>query len=736
MKSFKRIFKYIWPQWPRIIIVVVTAMMVSALLSLSFMTLIPMLDVMLGKEGLHGWVERKSCAWKYGLDLLVPVTTDAVGSTPADIAGYLIVTGVGKKGIAQATGLEPEDRIVGAGNYLISEEVEKVPFFKILEELATTTEGKITIQLRRWNEQEILEDETLVLNTPYDTVFVDSMQLSGARRLKWNATLALGERLQWLVGFLPRQDGRADRTKAVLYIILAVGALTVIRCLAKFYQDYMAQKVVHVAINHLRQDTFGRAVDMPIAFFASERPSDTVSRIVRDTTVMGAGIKIMLGKALREPLNAAFMLAFAMLLNWQLTLIFVGAAPLVVGLLAVFGRKMKKATRRSLVASSRMLAKLQETMSGLRIVKVYNRQGYEQKTFEKINDSLLKQLLKISKVDAATMPVLEVLGMLGGSAALMVGVYWITPDGDGMEPSEFLALLVLLGVAAEAVRKTSTIWNRIQEANAAAERVFEVVDEPVEHEKPGAIELPPLKERIEFEDVTFTYPGADRAVLKGINLVVQAGHNIAIVGPNGSGKTTLANLIPRFYDVDSGRILIDGTDISDVTLSSLRGQTGMVSQNIVTFNDTIAANIAYGKPGATREDVIAAARRSFADEFISPLPDGYDAVIGEYGAGLSGGQLQRIVIARAILKNPAILIFDEATSQVDADSEAKIHRAIEETMRERTSFIIAHRFSTVISADVIVVMDQGQIIAQGQHDELIQTCALYQSLYETQLVRA
>ena len=734
MKDFRRIFKYVWPQWPRIITVVIAAIIIAALLSLSFMTVIPLLKVMIGKEGLHGWVDRKTCEAKYGVDFYVPDTTDIIDKDSQDVAYHLLITGVRKNSLAEAAGLKPTDRIIGAGDLLISEGVKKIPFSRMLEELATTKESKITVQLKRLNEEDTLEYKTLELNTPENKAYVDSLQWSGIERVKWDVKLVVIERAQWAVGLLPREQSQDSRTKAIIFIILAIGVVTIIRCSAKFYQGYMAQKVVQIGINHLREDAFGHAVNMPMGFFANERPSDTVSRIVRDTSVMGKAIKIMLGKALREPLNAMVMLGCAMLLNWQLTLVFMCAAPLVLGLLVVFGRKMKKATRKSLMAGSQMLAKLQETMSGLRVVKVYNQQKYERDSFKKINNRLLKQLLKISKVDAATMPVLEVLGMAAGSAALIIGVHWVTQNQ--MDGTEFLGMLILLGAAAESVRKTSDIWNKIQEANAAAERVFAIIDEPIEKQTPDAFELAPLKDKIEFRDIVFTYPGADKPVLNRINLSIQAGHNVAIAGPNGSGKTTLANLMPRFYDPDNGQILIDGKDIRDATLSSLRGQIGMVTQNVVTFNDTIAANIAYGKSGATREEIIAAAKRSFAHEFISSLPDGYDTIIGEQGAGLSGGQLQRIVIARAILKNPAILIFDEATSQVDADSEAKIHKAIEEIMKDRTSFIIAHRFSTVITADVIVVMDDGQIIAQGQHDELMQTCPLYQSLYETQLVKA
>jgi ABC-type multidrug transport system fused ATPase/permease subunit len=576
---------------------------------------------MMGKEGLHGWVDRKSCDWKYGVDFYVPDTRDLADANGQGIAYYLLVTDVKKESLAEMAGLKPEDRIVGAGEYLISGEREKVAFPELLQELASTEKDRITVQLRRSGRKRLTE---LQLDTPANRAYVDSLQMGGFERMKLSVRMALVKRAQWAVGFLPREQTEASKTKAVVFIILAMGVVTVIRCLAKFYQGYLAQKVVQVGINHLREDAFGHVMDMPMGFFANERPSDTVSRIVRDTAVMGKAIKIMLGKALREPLNALFMLGCAMLLNWQLTLIFLCAAPAVVGLLAVFGRKMKKATRKSLMASSQMLGKLQETMSGLKVVKVYNQQDYEQSTFRRINNRLLKQLLKISKVDAATMPVLEVLGMVAGGAALIVGAHWLARGQ--MEGPEFFGLLILLGAAAEAMRKTSDIWNKIQEANAAAERVFDVLDEPVESEKPGAIELEPLKERIEFTDVVFTYPGALNPVLKGINLSVQAGHNVAIVGPNGSGKTTLANLIPRFYDPDSGRILVDGKDIQEATLLSLRGQIGMVTQNVVTFNDTVAANIAYGRLGATREEITAAARRSFAHEFIELLPNGYDTV--------------------------------------------------------------------------------------------------------------
>jgi len=715
MKSFRRIFKYVRPQWLRVVSIIAVAVVIAFLFSLSFATVIPLLKVMMGEEGLHSWVDRKICCWRYEVDFYVPESADFANEDSLDIAYYLLITRVDEDGLAEAAGLLREDRIVGIG----VKDVEKMPRAKLLEELAAAPEESvITLQLMRVNKQGGSEAKQLQLKTGKNKSYIDSA-INFAK---------------WAVSFVPRGQTQKNKGRAVVLLIVLMGVVTLIRCAATFYQKYMAEKVVQVAIAGLREDAFAHVMTMPMGFFVSSATSDTISRLLGDIPGIGRGVKVLLGKALREPLKAMSCLIAAMIISFKLTLIFLCCAPPTIGLAVVLGRKIKKNTTRSLMSSALMLGRLKGAITSLGVVKVYNRQEYEHSAYQGINRKFLKRVLRIAKIEAATGPMMEILGMIAGSAALLIGVSWVTNVNINMQPSSFFGLLILLGTAAESLRKASDVWNKIQAANAAAERVFAIVDEPPEFEKPDATKLSPLKEKIEFRDVVFTYPSGDKPVLNRVSLMVKAGRNVAVVGPNGSGKTTLVNLIPRFYNIDSGSILIDGQDIRDGTLRSLRNQIGLVTQNVITFNDTIAANIAYGRPGATIEEIIAAARRSYAHEFIEPLPLGYDTVIGEQGAGLSGGQLQRIVIARAILKNPEILIFDEATSQVDADSEAKIHKAIKEIMKERTSFIIAHRFSTVITADIIVVMDNGRIIAQGQHEELIKDCALYQNLYETQLL--
>jgi ATP-binding cassette, subfamily B, bacterial MsbA len=711
VQSFRRMFVYVWPQWPRIVVVVFMALLIGLLFSLSFATIIPLLKVMMGEEGLHGWVDRKTCDWRYGMDFYVPDMADFTDTDNSNVVYSILVTNVKDDSLAEKAGLREQDRIIGVRAE--DTDPEKLLSSVILDKLASAEGEKIQIRVKRLAPDGLSEEEKqFEFIPPQKPFYVDHVQ--------------------WVISFLPKGNNKESKKQAVIFIILLMGVVTTIRCVARFYQQYLAEKIVQVSVADLREDVFAHVMEMPIGFFSSRGTSDTVSRILGDTAGTGNGVKVLLGRALREPLKAIGTLTCAMIISYKLTLIFICCAPATVGFGVVLGSRIKKFTKRSLKSNAMILGRIQDAVGALGVVKVYNRQEHESKSYNQINRKLLGQMLRIAKINSMTGPIMEAIGMVAGSSALLVGVYWVT--NANMQPSSFFGLLVLLGTTAESVRKVSDVWNKIQSANAASERVFAVMDYQTEIEKPDAITLLPLKHRIEFRDIVFTYPGSDRPVLNGVNLTVEAGQTVAVVGPNGSGKTTLVNLIPRFYDVGSGAVLIDGHDVRDGTLKSLRDQIGLVTQQVVTFNDTVAANIGYGKKDATLAQIEDAAKRSFAHEFIEPLPEGYASMIGEHGSGFSGGQLQRMVIARAILKNPPILIFDEATSQVDADSEAKIHRAVSDMIHDRTCFIIAHRFSTVISADMIVVMDGGQIVAKGKHKELIGSCRLYQSLYETQLI--
>lgn len=717
IKAFLRIFRYIKPQWPKVILIVFLAVLIGILFSISFATILPLLKVMMGEEGLGGWVDRKVCEWRYGVEFYVPEAADFVSSDSRDIAYYLLVTGVREAGVREASpafkaGIRREDRITAVG---MESPGEKILASEMLRRLATASgEQNLKLHIMRMDVTGKLNQVELEMNPGIKQAYVSY--------------------LQRLVSFVPRGQGKEAKQKTVVAIILAMVVVTIVRCFASFSQEYLANKVVQTAVTRLRTDVFSHSIELPLGFFSSEGTSDTTSRLINDIGTINKGVIILLDKALREPLKALGTLVCAWLISWQLTLVFLACAPATIGLGVVLGRKIKKATKKSLLSSALILGKLEEAMRAIAVVKVYNRQDYEHGVFSDVNRTYLRRVLRAAKIDAATGPIMEVLGMLAGSAALILGVYWVT--SAKMDASAFFTLLVMLGATAESMRKASDVWNKVQQANAAAERIFAVVDMPVEQEKENAITIGALKKQIEFKNISFSYPKSDKRVLRDLNLTIEAGRTVAVVGPNGSGKTTLINLLPRFYDPQGGQVLIDGVDIRDVSLKSLRSRISMVGQQVVTFNDTVAANIGYGKENASMDEIVAAAKRAYAHEFIEPLLNGYNTVIGEHSSGFSGGQLQRIVIARAILKNPSILIFDEAMSQVDADSEAKIHKALAEIMRNRTCFIIAHRFSTVISADRIVVMNNGRIVAQGTHEELVKDCALYKSLYETQLIVA
>ena len=716
LTAFTRVLKYVWPQWPRLIALFLWAALISLMFSASFLSIIPLLKVMMEEEGLHSWVDRKISNSRYGMDFYVPSRSE-LADPDSDAARYLQINSVSRDSWADETGLRRGDLIIAvdAGDLDDADTARAQRPDRMLQLLATLPEQTtVTLSMRRIDAQGQMVPVSLTESIPAKPFYADLAQ--------------------WPVSFIPREDGRENLLPAMFLVIIGLTVITILRCWARFNQAYLAEKIVSTANAHLREDVFSHVLVIPVGFFSSRGTSDTTSRIIGDVNMSGYGIKVLFGKAIREPMIAVGALIGAFVINWRLTLIFMGSGPLVIGVIAVLGKKMKRATHKSLVTAAKMLGRIQEAMTALRVIKVYNRQDSEAEAYRKANRALLRYHLKMAKIEVMTSPLMDALGMVVGGGVILLGAAWVVRQHDGMQSSSFFALLVGLGIAAEAVRKTSDVWNHIQRANAAAERVFAVIDEPREKEAPDAFELKPLREQIEFQDIVFTYPDAAVAALKGINLTIPAGQTVAIVGGNGSGKTTLVNLLPRFYDPDSGRILIDGQDIHQATLSSLRNQISMVTQTTVTFNDTIANNIAYSKPDATMEEIIAAAQKAYAHEFITTLPDGYASKIGEASSGFSGGQLQRIVIARAILKDPEILIFDEAMSQIDAESEAKIHKALNDLMKGRTCFLIAHRFSTVISADRIVVIDDGRMIAQGSNEELLRDCPTYKRLYETQLI--
>ena len=716
LTAFTRVLKYVWPQWPRLIALFLWAALISLMFSASFLSIIPLLKVMMEEEGLHSWVDRKVSNSRYGMDFYVPSRSE-LADPDSDAARYLQINSVSRDSWADETGLRRGDLIIAvdAGDLDDADTARAQRPDRMLQLLATLPDQTtVTLSMRRIDAQGQMVPVSLTESIPAKPFYADLAQ--------------------WPVSFIPREDGRENLLPAMFLVIIGLTVITILRCWARFNQAYLAEKIVSTANAHLREDVFSHVLVIPVGFFSSRGTSDTTSRIIGDVNMSGYGIKVLFGKAIREPMIAVGALIGAFVINWRLTLIFMGSGPLVIGVIAVLGKKMKRATHKSLVTAAKMLGRIQEAMTALRVIKVYNRQDSEAEAYRKANRALLRYHLKMAKIEVMTSPLMDALGMVVGGGVILLGAAWVVRQHDGMQSSSFFALLVGLGIAAEAVRKTSDVWNHIQRANAAAERVFAVIDEPREKEAPDAFELKPLREQIEFQDIVFTYPDAAVAALKGINLTIPAGQTVAIVGGNGSGKTTLVNLLPRFYDPDSGRILIDGQDIHQATLSSLRNQISMVTQTTVTFNDTIANNIAYSKPDATMEEIIAAAQKAYAHEFITTLPDGYASKIGEASSGFSGGQLQRIVIARAILKDPEILIFDEAMSQIDAESEAKIHKALNDLMKGRTCFLIAHRFSTVISADRIVVIDDGRMIAQGSNEELLRDCPTYKRLYETQLI--
>ena len=530
----------------------------------------------------------------------------------------------------------------------------------------------------------------------------------------------------------------AGRFEAFLSVMGVVAVLSVVGTVGRSTHQLVTLTVVQHAAMRWRRMLFRRLVHAPLFDGQATGTQDRVSRLMTDVNLMATGYRALLGPAVQAALHGASAGVVALTINWKLSLLVLVGAPALGVMLRKFGKRIRKATRRELGERGRMMGTLQESLNGLRVVKVHDAEGYERRRFAGVNRSLYRQEMKARTVKAIASPAIELLATLGVMGVASIAAWLIFERG---EPAEaFMTSLFALAGAALSLKPLTDLNNILHESGAAAQRVLELTELAVEprgsHADPAAVALPRHRESIEFDRVVFRYAGEREPALRELSLRVPHGQRVAIVGPNGSGKTTLLSLVPRLITPESGAVRIDGVDLARARLSDLRRQVAVVTQQTVLFEGTVAMNIAYGRRHTPRERIVAAARAAHADAFITQLPEGYDTPLGEHGAGLSGGQAQRLAIARAVLRDPAILILDEATSQIDAESEAEIGKALKEVSRGRTTLVIAHRLSTVVDADLIVVMESGKIVDQGAHGELLSRCRLYQTLTQTQLMSA
>jgi ATP-binding cassette, subfamily B, bacterial MsbA len=525
--------------------------------------------------------------------------------------------------------------------------------------------------------------------------------------------------------------------RTLLFWSSAVLIAYLVKGLGAYFSAYLMTDIGQRVVRDLRNQLFKHILDQSAAFFSRWSTGPLMSRITNDVGQVQQAVSETVGDLLREGL--ALVGYAALLFYWDagLALVCVTGAPLVVYPLVRLGQRVRRSTRRSQEQTEHLSHIAAEAFAGHRIVKAFGAEQHEGQRFKRASELLYRINLKITSTVAILPPLMEFLGGLAVVALIWYGSREIS-SGNTTQGS-FLGFIFAAFMMYTPIKKLSRVNTNLQQALAASERIFKMLDTHTEvKERPGAQPLRPLRERVEFRNVAFTYDGPQSGfVLRDVSFTVTAGQMVAIVGLSGAGKTTLVNLIPRFYDVSSGSVLIDGVDVREVTLRSLREQVGIVTQETVLFDDTIAVNIAYASPGSSAEEIESAARAAHAHEFILAQPHGYETRIGERGQKLSGGQRQRIAIARALLKNSPILILDEATSALDAESEQLVQDALATLMRNRTAFVIAHRLSTVRRADKIVVLERGRVAEIGTHDELLAAPdSVYAKLYARQAFAA
>ncbi len=500
-----------------------------------------------------------------------------------------------------------------------------------------------------------------------------------------------------------------------------------------FYLKNMAAGVMeNRLIRDLRNNLFSHIQTLSLSYFERQKTAEISSIILNDVTAVRRAFTVSLQKLVVEPVNLAVFATMLFIISWELSLLAIPMIPLAVFITTRLGGSLRQRSRRSTRQIAGVMNVLQESLRGMRIVKSFVMDQSEIRRFKNENQHYYQLVFRRLSLKNLSTPVNETIGVFFGIVLLWVGGQQVLL-GRGVGPEEFMSYIIFLFAMLQPLRNLSNVHADIQVGLASAERIFGLLDvPPLITEKSGAVELAGFSDAIRLEDVTFTYEGSGKPALYDINSEIRKGEVVALVGMSGSGKSTFVDLIPRFYDATQGRVTIDGHDVRDVTLSSLRSLIGIVTQETLLFNTTVRDNILYGNPRASEDQVVAAAEAAHALEFIGELPRGLDTVIGEQGGQLSGGQRQRLAIARALLKNPPILILDEATSALDSESEQQVQRAMEELVHDRTVMVIAHRLSTIQNADRILVLDSGRIVESGSHAELLAKKGPYRRLHDMQ----
>ncbi|HEX9143040.1 MAG TPA: ABC transporter ATP-binding protein, partial [Candidatus Binatia bacterium] len=515
------------------------------------------------------------------------------------------------------------------------------------------------------------------------------------------------------------------------YLPVVIVAYFALRGLLNFGQSYLSDYVGLRIINDVRNALDRHLQSLSLAFFQRNPTGTLIARVNSDVVLLRSALTDALASFLRDSTSGVVLIIVAFLKDWVLASIAFVVFPASVLPVMRLSKKIKRSTKRGQISTGLLTALLTESIQGNRIVKAFGMEAYENQKFVAENGKLFKQSLRASRIKSIVAPSMELLASFAIGSVVWYGGWSVV--GGGRTQGEFMAFMAAMFLMYQPFKGLTKTYTMVHQGIAGAERVFEILDERSEvEEQPNARVAAPFADALEFCNVSFGY--GDKLVLKNINLRIKAGEMVALVGVSGVGKSTLADLIPRFYDVTSGAITLDGVDIRNLTLKSLRSQIGVVSQHTFLFNDTVRSNIAYGHPEWDFKDVVAAAQAAHAHDFVSAMPHGYDSMVGELGMQLSGGQRQRVAIARALLKNAPILILDEATSALDAESEKLVQDALENLMTQRTTLVIAHRLSTIRKADRIVVLVDGAIVEEGTHEELLARKNEYSRLYTLQLL--